>query len=70
MPMALLKRSKRSKLGWKTMVALLTGTYREAQQKTGKYVMLFLEHLKRHLGVHAFVFVAYQDEEEAVKISE
>jgi hypothetical protein len=39
-------------------------------EKTGKYVMSFLTHLKRNLGVHAVIFVAYQDEEEKVKISE
>lgn len=32
--------------------------------------MSFLDHLKKNLGVHAVVFVAYQDEEENVKISE
>jgi len=42
----------------------------EAQEKTGKYVLSFLSHLKKHLGVLATVFVAYQDEEEKVKISE
>lgn len=50
-------------------LAVLTNEYREAQQKTGKYVMSFLEHMGRHLGVHAVVFVAYQDEG-GVKISE
>ena len=42
----------------------------EAQEKTRKYVLSFLSHLKKHLGVLATVFVAYQDEEEKVKISE
>ena len=31
--------------------------------------MSFLAHVKKHLGVHATVFVAYQDEENTVKIS-
>jgi GH25 family lysozyme M1 (1,4-beta-N-acetylmuramidase) len=44
--------------------------HREAKEKTGKYVLSFLDHLKKHLGVHAVVFVAYQDEEDKVKISE
>lgn len=39
-------------------------------EKTGKYVMSFLAHLKKNLGAHAVIFVAYQDEEEKVKISE
>jgi hypothetical protein len=43
---------------------------REAQQKTGKAVLSFLDHLKKQLGVHAVVMVAYQDEESNVKISE
>lgn len=38
--------------------------------KTGKYVMSFLNHLKMNLGVHAVVFVTYQDQEEKLKISE
>ena len=43
---------------------------REAKEKTGRYVMSFLNHLKKHLGVHAAVFVAYQDEVDLIKISE
>ena len=38
--------------------------------KTGKYVLSFLNYLKKNLGVHAVVFVAYQDQEERLKISE
>ena len=50
-------------------MAVLTDSYSEAAQKTGKYVMSFLDHMGKHLGVHAVVFVAYQDED-GVKISE
>ena len=49
-------------------MAVLTDSYSEAAQKTGKYVMSFLDHMGKHLGVHAVVFVAYQDES-GVKIS-
>lgn len=44
--------------------------YREAKEKTGQYVMSFLSHLKKNLGVHAVMFVAYQDENDSIKISE
>jgi hypothetical protein len=33
-------------------------------------VVSFLEHLKRHLGIHAVVLVAYQNPEMKIKISE
>ena len=49
---------------------LTEGYSREAQQKTGKVVLSFLDHLKKQLGVHAVVFIAYQDEEADTKISE
>ena len=42
----------------------------EVQEKTGKYVHSFLSHLKKNLGVHAVILVAYQDVEEKMKISE
>jgi len=42
----------------------------EAEEKTGRYVMSFLEHMKKHLGVHATVFVAYHNKEGEVRVSE
>jgi len=51
------------------VLSLLT-MHREATEKTGKYVMTFLNQMKKNLGVHAVVFVAYQDEDEKIKISE
>lgn len=42
----------------------------EATYKTGKYLQSILDQLRRALGVHAMVVVAYKDETGAVKISE
>ena len=50
-------------------VAFLTSVHSEAKLKTGKYVMSFLDHIKKNFGVHAVVFVGYQDPE-GVKVSE
>ena len=45
-------------------------TISEAAKSTGKYVQSALKQLWRNLGVHAMVFVAYQDGSPTVKISE
>jgi len=50
-------------------VTILTTMYSEAKQKTGKYVMSILDSLKKNLGIHAVVFVAYEDGD-GMKISE
>ena len=39
---------------------------REAEEKTGKYISSLL----KQLGLHAFIFVAYKDTQDEVKISE
>ena len=43
---------------------------REAEEKTGKYISSLLKQLEQQLGLHAFIFVAYKDTQDEVKISE
>ena len=49
---------------------LLISNPSEAEERAGKYIASLLKQLESHLGVHAMVFVAYQDTAGAVKISE